>query len=142
MQAVSTESRSKRQFGSLFFIPFRTLQVDSRPRVNETASYHNKAKRYVFDIAHRPVRWTAQNPSPLAELFTPILTRLLWEAFSHVAIIVRRLSTHIFPQLSRALFSFLHLTELERKWEVPKRQQRGFEPVLPPIASPAFYNRS
>ena len=38
LQAVRTESLSKHQFGSLFFTPFMTLKVDSRPRVNESAS--------------------------------------------------------------------------------------------------------
>ena len=42
-----------------------------------------------FYIAQYPVRWTAQNGlhfTPLAELFIPTPTRLLWEEISHAAI--------------------------------------------------------
>ena len=35
VQAVRKENRSKGQFGSLFLIPYITLLIDLRPRVNE-----------------------------------------------------------------------------------------------------------
>ena len=40
IRAVRTESRSKRQFGYnlLLFTAFKTVWLDSRPRVNEAAS--------------------------------------------------------------------------------------------------------
>ena len=49
VQAVRTESRPKRQFGSnsLLFTPFVTVYVDSQPRVNELASILNFRNRLV-----------------------------------------------------------------------------------------------
>ena len=64
-------------------------------------------------IVQYPVCWTIQSGlhfTPLADLFIPTPTQLLWEAFSHTAITARRLFihifhyclTHIFPPLSIA----------------------------------------
>ena len=40
---------------------------------------------------------------PLADMFIPTLTRLLWQAFSHAAVTVQRLFTHIPSVYSQVL---------------------------------------
>ena len=68
---------------------------------------------------------------PLADLSIPTSTRLPWEAFSHAAIIVRILLTHIFPPQSIARYSFMQVGELGRRGEnenaqSSNRHQRRF----------------
>ena len=55
MQAVRKENRSKCQFGSLFLIPYMTLFIDLRPRVNErlvTCTYTTKTAISVSLLGH------------------------------------------------------------------------------------------
>ena len=73
------------------------------------------------------VRYPVKNAlHPLADLVIPVLIRLLWEAFSHAAVTVRRLLTY--PTLSVARHSFIQPAELEQRGvnemaQVSKRQQ-------------------
>ena len=67
-----------------------------------------------FYIAQYPHRWTAQNAlhfAPLAGLFIPTPTRLLWEAQSHAAITCEDYSL-TFPPPSLARYSFIQLSDL------------------------------
>ena len=70
---------------------------------------------------------------PLADLFIPTPSGLLWEAFSHVAITARRLSILIFAS---AWYSFIQLTELWQRGmneiaKASKRPQEGSNPGSP-----------
>ena len=73
---------------------------------------------------------------PLGNFFN-FAKPFIWQAFSDVAIVSRRLVTHIFPPLSIARFSFIQLSELGHRGEnenseaSKQRQQRGFEPMIP-----------
>ena len=53
----------------------------------------------------------------LADLFIRMSTQLLWEAFSQPTITARRIFTQIFPPLSIAEYSFIHLSELGQRGE-------------------------
>ena len=85
-------------------------------------TYIDKGKG-VIDVVQYPVR-------PV--LFIPIPTRLLWKAFSHVAINAQILFTHMFQPMSVGRYSFIQLIELGHHGEkenvqTTKWQQRGFE---------------
>ena len=56
---------------------------------------------------------TTPPPHP-ADIFLPTPTRPLWEAFSHAAIIARRLFVHAYPPLSVDRYLFIQLSELRQ----------------------------
>ena len=49
---------------------------------------------------------------PLADLFIPRPSQLLWEVFSHAAIAARRLFVHISTTVCIDRYSFIQLSEL------------------------------
>ena len=67
----------------------------------------------VYSSSDRSKRFTLH---PLAGLFIPAPTRLLWEAFSYAAI-TREDYSLIFPPLSVARYSFIQLIELGHRGE-------------------------
>ena len=71
---------------------------------------------------------------PLADLFIPTPTRLLWEAFSHAAL-MRKDFPLTFPPLSIDRYTFIQLSEQGHRGEDENtkaltQQQTGFEPKV------------
>ena len=84
---------------TLFLFCFRSKQHPPVPPMGTVLSpvFFNCSKRFTFH--------------PLADLFIPRPSQLLWEAFSHAAI-ARRLFVHISTTVCIARYSFIQLSEL------------------------------
>ena len=71
----------------------------------------------MFYIAQYPVLSTVQSAlhfTSLTDLFTQTLSRLIWEASSHMLQIMREGCSYTYPPLSIARYSFIQLSELEQ----------------------------
>ena len=87
------------------------------------AIYDNNGKGTAYVFIERIIQsvgpQSALHFSPLAYLFIPTPTRLLWEGFSHVAI-TREDNSITFPLPSIARYSFIQLSELGHRGKKPK----------------------
>ena len=82
---------------------------------NKSVTLNNK--KASFYIAQYPVLRTVQSAlhfTSLTDLFTQTTSRLLWEASSHMLQLMREGCLYIYPPLSIARYSFIHLSELEQ----------------------------
>ena len=116
-----------------------------RPRRTRKGNHVTFLKLYI-DITPYTFRQSAGRRCilyPLAYMFIPTPTRLLWEALNHYAITVRRPFTHMSTaNYSRILVYTAEWTGMSRrewKWSSLEMEARGIHIRSPSIEDPQFY---